>query len=61
MCQRCPDANPALHALQVLSWLSGAPAAVEGNIRPGCVFLTLSITLDLVRACWALTIEPAGP
>jgi hypothetical protein len=36
-----PDVRPAL-----LGWLGSAPAAVEGYVRPGCVFLCLHMLLD---------------
>jgi hypothetical protein len=36
-----PDVRSAL-----TGWLGGAPAGLEGYIRPGCVFLNLHITLD---------------
>jgi hypothetical protein len=36
-----PDVRSAL-----TGWLGGAPAGLEGYIRPGCVLLNLHITLD---------------
>jgi len=48
---RTPADLPADLKGQVGSWLASAPAAVEGLIRPGCVFLTLLLTLD--RATYA--------
>lgn len=31
---------------QLTGWLGSAPAAVEGYIRPGCVLMTLHMTVD---------------
>lgn len=38
-----PDLRPLL-----MRWLGAAPAALEGYIRPGCVFLTLQATVTQV-------------
>jgi hypothetical protein len=48
-----PDVRAAL-----TGWLGGAPAAVEGYMRPGCVLLNLHITLD--SRCAARLHHPAG-
>ena len=43
---RTPGNLPADLRQQVVAWLANAPAAVEGAIRPGCVFLTLQMLCD---------------
>ena len=32
--------------VQVTSWLTTMPLSMEGNIRPGCVFCTLTMMVD---------------
>lgn len=39
---------------QVLSWLAAAPSAIDGAIRPGCVFLTMHLMLDVATHNQAL-------
>jgi hypothetical protein len=39
------DLPPSLKA-DLCSWLSEAPAAVEGHIRPGCVHLTMQLLVS---------------
>lgn len=44
---------------QLLSWLDSAPAAVEGAIRPGCVFVTVQLLVSEAVAVAANT-DPGG-
>eukprot|EP00798_Chlamydomonas_sp_ICE-L_P013229 gene13229-19070_t len=44
---RTPADLPQDMKQQVTSWLSAAPVAMEGLIRPGCVFVTMQLVLDL--------------
>lgn len=43
---RTPADLPQDLRQQVVGWLSGAPAGMEGYIRPGCVFLTLHLLVE---------------
>jgi len=44
---RTPADLPPDIKQQVMSWLVSAPTCMEGCIQPGCVLLTMQLTLDL--------------
>jgi hypothetical protein len=49
-----PSDLPADLRQQLTGWMSGAPTALEGYIRPGCVFLTAQMLLPEAAAQAAL-------
>ncbi len=49
-----PSDLPADLRQQLTGWLQAAPAAIEGFIRPGCVFLTAQMLLPEEGALAAL-------